>query len=94
MLSEFDFKVVHKPGVDNEMDCRSLEEAVTEEAVEASAGTAAVCQGAGGVSREGVQVSGGGPGAGGGSQLVSVPAAPVQDVWQDWALLSLLRGRG
>jgi hypothetical protein len=23
MLSEFDFKVVHKPGIDNEMDCLS-----------------------------------------------------------------------
>jgi hypothetical protein len=29
MLSEFDFEVIHKPGVDNEMDCLSLFPAVS-----------------------------------------------------------------
>jgi hypothetical protein len=40
------------------------------------------------------QVLGGGAGAGGGNQVISVPVVPAQDVWQDSALLSLLRGHG
>jgi hypothetical protein len=156
MLSEFDFEVVHKPGVDNEMDCLSrfpqgethdstwvrqegeLEEkaVLTWPAASCLAwagagsspwmgaaglrGTGATAaaraggisprravavqragpegpsayKGAGGTSLEGVQIPRPGGVAEGDSQVVSVAAAPAQDVWQDSALLALLRGRG
>jgi hypothetical protein len=169
MLSGFDFKVIHKPGIDNEMDClsrfpqeetndstgvrpegdlegpavlawpaasclawagtgglcqteatglrgrgaaavaaagavpaetsrlgtwgASLE--VTAVASGAGAGAAAAHRGTvtGGISQERAQVQGRGAGADGEGQEVSVPAVPAQDVWQDSALLLLLRGQ-
>jgi hypothetical protein len=156
MLSKFDFEVVHKPGVDNEMDCLSrfpqgethdstgvrqegdLEEAAVltwpaasclawagagscprmgaaasrgrgadaaavtwglslrREAVAGNAGPegAAAYGQTEGIGLEGVQAPGQGSAADGGSLGVSVAADPAQDVWQDSALLALLRGQG
>jgi hypothetical protein len=147
MLSEFDFQVVHKPGVDNEMDCLSrfpqetrdstgvrqegdLEEAAVLAWPAASclawAGANAILRvtqapGPGDVdgkvgsgspdcSKGAAVVAGAGPGVGarrmtGGQaqgagaaeadagRAVSVAVTPAQDVWQDAALLALLRGQ-
>ncbi|GAQ83296.1 hypothetical protein KFL_001420210 [Klebsormidium nitens] len=96
MLSEFDFEVKHKPGVDNEMDYLSRfpqqssadwagvrQEGDLEEAGALAWSAAACLSWQPGEQPEGEQ--GLGPGTG---------VQPPVDVWEDQGLLAVLRGEG
>jgi hypothetical protein len=97
MLSEFDFEVIHRPGVDNEMDCLSRYPQAGEqdwagvrqegdfEENPPLVWPAASCLAWQPVEQEGEAPSGKAP-----AELV----APSADVWADSALLALLRGEG